>query len=161
MASHWSGTCRDRVHAAAISPLLKAVSMSADEIFAVMAGLDELAADLSALVELEAISRAASISVHTALAEREIREERIAVIADRAVRWTHARRVRADCFGYERFVPDEEDLISARQSSRSSTFSRRRQWSPLTLVAVTMLSSSMVRSGSILRPSWRTESRVA
>ena len=160
MASHWSGTCRDRVHAAAISSLPKAGSMSADEIFAVMAGLDEPAADLSALVELEAISRAASISVHTALAEREIREERIAVIADRAVRWTHAR-VRADCFGYERFVPDEEDLISARQSSRSSTFSRRRQWSPLTLVAVTMLSSSMVRSGSILRPSWRTESRVA
>jgi len=89
--------------------------MSADEIFAVMAGYDEPAADLAALVELEAILRAASISVHTALAEREIREERIAVLADRAARRTHAQ-VRADCFGYERFVPNEEDLISARQS---------------------------------------------
>ena len=89
--------------------------MSADEIFAVMAGYDEPAADLAALVELEAILRAASISVHTALAEREIREERIAVLADRAARRTHAQ-VRADCFGYGRFVPNEEDLISARQS---------------------------------------------
>jgi hypothetical protein len=89
--------------------------MSADQIFAVMAGYDELASGLATLVELEALSRAASLSEHTTLAEHAIREERIAVLADRAARRKYVRE-RADCFGYERFVPNEEDLISARQS---------------------------------------------
>ena len=92
-----------------------AESTSADEIFALMAGFDEPAADLAALFELEAISRAASVSVHKALAEQEIRDERVAVLADRVARRQHTRE-RADCFGYERFVPSEEDLISARRS---------------------------------------------
>ena len=64
--SHWSGTCRDRAQATAISPLPKAGSMPADEeIFAFMAGWDEPAADLSALVELGALSRAASLPACT------------------------------------------------------------------------------------------------
>ena len=112
--SHWSGTCRDRAQAAAISPLPKAGSIPADEIFAVMAGCDEPAADLSALGELEALSRAASLPVHKAPAEHEIREERITVLADRAARRKHVREERANCFGgYERFAPNEGGLFTS------------------------------------------------
>ena len=53
--------------------------------------------------------------MHTALAEHEIREERTAGLADHAARRKNVRES-ADCFGYERFVPNEEDLVSARQS---------------------------------------------
>ena len=51
--------------------------------------------------------------MHAALAEHEIREERITVLADRAARRKHVRE-RADCFGgYERFAPNEGGLFTS------------------------------------------------